>query len=333
MMMHFILVLEWGDPSCDEEQDEYHRQRPTVRCFGFSEQQDTPCSKRNGDNASAHTQPGLPTASLVVEAAGQRYMETIQSLYLSGLIATNADIVPEIKRRIRLAWACYDRFKREVYDMEDAPFLLKVRLLKTEVMETLLYGCVTWAPGLEHVAKLRTARHNLLLRTIGFQRRECKRPPHVVRQGSQEGSVETTIRKRRLLFAGAVQWTSDERPTHRVIFRTMAGWVNPGRGRPENIWTQCLVDDIRLFAATEGSMDSSPLLFGVETVLWPRAAKKSGNWHRRFVDAEDRFTTRWHRGEAERSWQRFTAEDANSNNIGKPGERGGGGGAVVLIQL
>ena len=31
-------------------------------------------------------------------------------------------IVPEINRRIRLAWACYDRFKRELYDMEDAPF-------------------------------------------------------------------------------------------------------------------------------------------------------------------------------------------------------------------
>ena len=38
--------------------------------------------------------------------------------------------------------------------MEDAPFVLKVRLLKTEVMETLLYGCVTWALGLEHFAKL-----------------------------------------------------------------------------------------------------------------------------------------------------------------------------------
>ena len=55
--------------------------------------------------------------------------------------------------------------------MKDAPFMLKVRLLKTEVMETLLYGCVTWALGLEHFAKLRTAHHNLLLRIIGFQGR------------------------------------------------------------------------------------------------------------------------------------------------------------------
>ena len=83
----------------------------------------------------------LPTSPLVIETAGQRYMQTMQFLYLGGLIDSNADIVPEIKRRIQLTWACYDRFKRELYDMEDAPFTLKVHLLKTEVMEILLYGC------------------------------------------------------------------------------------------------------------------------------------------------------------------------------------------------
>ena len=71
----------------------------------------------------------LPTSPLVVEAAGQRYMKTTQFLYLGRLIDANADIMPEIKRWIRLAWACYDRFKRERYDMEDAPFILKLRLL------------------------------------------------------------------------------------------------------------------------------------------------------------------------------------------------------------
>ena len=49
----------------------------------------------------------------------------------------------EIKRRVRLALACYSRFKHELYDMEASPFTLKLRTLKAEVMETLLYGCVT----------------------------------------------------------------------------------------------------------------------------------------------------------------------------------------------
>ena len=213
--------------------------------------------------------------------------------------------------------------------MEHAPFMLKVRLLKTEVMETLLYGYVTWALGVEQIAILRTAHHNLLLRIIGFQRRQ--RTDHRMSYGkalkkAQCERVETTIRKRRLLlFAGSVQRTTSERLTYRVVFGTMAGGVNPGRGRPEKNWAQCLVDDIRVFEATEGSTDRSPLLFGVETVLWPRATKKNRNWHRGIVAAAYRFMTRWHRGEAEKSWQRLTAaEDAQSSNQGKPGGRGAG---------
>ena len=56
-------------------------------------------------------------------------------MYLGGLIDASADIMLMIKRRVRLAWACYSRFKWELYDMEAAPFALKLRALKTEVME------------------------------------------------------------------------------------------------------------------------------------------------------------------------------------------------------
>lgn len=80
---------------------------------------------------------------LVIRAAGQRYNQTMQFLYLSGLVLANADIMPEIQRRARFAGACYNRFKRELYGVEDAPLTLKVSTLNAEVMETLLYACVT----------------------------------------------------------------------------------------------------------------------------------------------------------------------------------------------
>ena len=80
--------------------------------------------------------------------------------------------MPEIKRRVRLAWACYSRSKRELYDKEAAPFVPKLRMLEAEVMETLLYGCVTWTLGKAHFAKLRTAHHRFLLWIIGFQRQQ-----------------------------------------------------------------------------------------------------------------------------------------------------------------
>ena len=38
--------------------------------------------------------------------------------------------------------------------MEASPLALKLRMLKAEVMETLLYGCVTYNLSKEHFAEL-----------------------------------------------------------------------------------------------------------------------------------------------------------------------------------
>ena len=111
-----------------------------------------------------------------------------------------------------------------------------------------------------------------------------------------ETSVETTTRKGRLHFTEDVQRTTNERLTRRMVFVTMSGGENPAAGRPDNKRAQCLADDLRSFGATEVSTDSSPVLFEVETVLCPRAAKKSGKWSRGMVEAADCFRARWHRG-------------------------------------
>ena len=57
---------------------------------------------------------------------------------------------------IVIGGTCYDRFKRELYDMEDASFILKVHLPWTEVMDTLLYGRAALNLGQGHFADLRT---------------------------------------------------------------------------------------------------------------------------------------------------------------------------------
>ena len=55
------------------------------------------------------------------------------------------------------------------------------------------------------------------------------------------------------------QRTHNERLTRRVMFGTMAGGENPGPGLPEKDRAQCLVDDLRVFRATEGFTESVPL--------------------------------------------------------------------------
>ena len=94
------------------------------------------------------------------------------------------------------------------------------------------------------------------------------------------------------------------------------GWWGDSATRPtrKEPWAQCLVDH-RVFRAAEGSTESVPLVFGVETVLWLTAAKKGGKLYRGVVEAAECFMTRWHRDEAESSWLRHATEDARSDAV------------------
>ena len=130
----------------------------------------------------------------------------MEFLYLGRLVGENAVIMPEMKRRVRLVWACYSRFKRELYDMQAAPCTSKVRMLNSDEMETLLYKCVPWTLVKEHFTELRTTRHRFLLRIIDFQRRQGT--DHLMQYATALNMarceiVETTIHKRFLLFGGA----------------------------------------------------------------------------------------------------------------------------------
>ena len=162
---------------------------------------------------------------------------------------------------MRLMWACFKRFGSELHDRKTTPISLKFRMLKAEVMETPLYGCVTWILGAEHFVKLRAVHHQVLLRVIGFQRRQ--RADYTTLSFAKAlkktrcESIQTTIRKRRLFIAGAVARQTKGRVPRPVMFATMTGGEGrrPG-GQPKN-WHRCLliVENLRVFRATEGSTE------------------------------------------------------------------------------
>ena len=165
---------------------------------------------------------GLPPPPLVIEAAGQKYAQTAQFRYLGGLVDEDGELMQEISNRRRAAWACIRRFSRELFDRLRAPWRLKVRLLRAEAMEALLYGCMTWAPRRDHYRLQRTTHHRLLLRVIGYRRergtyRQLSYAQALKKTGCQ--SVEATIRQRRLLFVG----TMARQPAGRLPKRLMDG--------------------------------------------------------------------------------------------------------------
>ena len=76
-----------------------------------------------------------------VEAVGQVYKQTHDFVYLGGDVNHHADLSIEIDRRIRNAWCSFRTYSLELYDQPSAPLELKIRMLKTEVIEAMLYGC------------------------------------------------------------------------------------------------------------------------------------------------------------------------------------------------
>ena len=95
-----------------------------------------------------------------VTAAGQVYKQMVEFVYLGGAISADWDLRSfEVTRRIQRAWACFGRYEMEIYDRPSVRLRLKVRMLKAEVLETLLYGCVTWSPSKADYSRLRKAHH------------------------------------------------------------------------------------------------------------------------------------------------------------------------------
>ena len=194
--------------------------------------------------------PRTPRTRVRIEAAGQIYKQVQSFTYLGGTVTETLDMSVEIARRPCACWMRIRRHSRELYDQPKVALVLKTRMVTAEAIETLLYGCSTWTLRQEHYAKLRTVHHRVVLRIIGAQR---KRPDHRMTSYNHAleitrcESIETTLRTRRLLWAGTLLRMSGERLPKRIMFGNLEGAVRRGRGGKEKEWTDCVQSDIRAF--------------------------------------------------------------------------------------
>ena len=170
---------------------------------------------------------GVPesTATFRVKAAGQVYNQTNEFVYLGGNVYHDADLSIEVDRRIRNAWCSFRKYTLEPYDRPSAPLELKIRMLRAEVLGTMLYGCVTWSPRACNYDTLRQAHHRFLARCIGW--RKHNRANHPISYldtlaKTESESIEATLRRRRILFVGSVARMEDTRLPKYVMFVEMA---------------------------------------------------------------------------------------------------------------
>ena len=132
-----------------------------------------------------------------------------------------------------------------------------------------------------HHAKLRTTHHKMLLRILGAW---CKSPNKRILsykdalQRTERESIKTTVRTRRLLWAGAVLRMGDHRLPKRVMSGELKNAGKRGPGGKEKEWTDCVADDLRLFGITGD---------------WSTAALDPGVWYSAVHEGGCRFMVAW----------------------------------------
>ena len=221
------------------------------------------------------------TATFSVEAAGQVYNQTNEFVYLGGTVNHHADLSIEVDRRMGNTSCSLRKYTLALYDRPSAPLELKIRMLRAEVLETMLYGCVTWSPRACHYDTLRRAHHRFLTRCIGW--RKHSRADHpisyldtLVKTGSE--SIESTLRRRRIFFAGFVARMEDTRLPKCVMFGEMMGGAGCVGGQ-EKEWMGCFLDDLRAF--------------DINADQWTTAAQDEEEWRRTAEQGAEHFMEKW----------------------------------------
>ena len=122
-------------------------------------------------------------------------------------------------------------------------------MLRAEVLEMMLYGCVTSSPRACYYDTLRRAHHRFLARGIGWRKHNHADHPifsldTFIKTGSE--SIEATLRRRRILFVGFVARMEDTRLPKVVRFGELVGGAGCV-GVQEKEWMGCFLDDLRAF--------------------------------------------------------------------------------------
>ena len=203
----------------------------------------------------------------------------------------------EIANRIGRAWACFPRNGEAVYDRWELPVELKARLAKAEVLETLLYVCETWNPSAANYTALNGAHRKFLTRVIGWRKgKRTDRPlsyaEALTRAGCAE-TIETTVRKRSLLFAGCITCIGAERLLKTVLLGEAVRGKR-SQGGQEHDWVRRLGDDLLAFNLGDEK----------EGEKWKTSGEDLEEGYTKIEGGAEWLLRRWHRAQAEESGER-----------------------------
>ena len=146
----------------------------------------------------------------------------------------------------------------------------------------MLYGCVTWSPRACPYGTLRRAHHRFLTRCIGW--RKHNRADHPISYldtliKTTNESIEVTLRRRRILFAGFVARMEDTRLPKCGMFGELVGGVGCVGGRKNSGWgVSWTISELSVSTPTSGRLQPRTKGHAAERQNKGRNTR-AGLWH------------------------------------------------------
>ena len=111
--------------------------------------------------------------------------------YLGQLITFQQQETPEIKNRIRTAWATFHKYRQELTST-NYMFEHRLRLLGAAVTPTICYASGTWPPTKEHERVIQAAQRKMLRLIIQTKRRYKKIEKHKVKASEDLNNIDSS---------------------------------------------------------------------------------------------------------------------------------------------
>ena len=244
--------------------------------------------------------------TITVTAAGQSYEQVVQFTYLGTKLSEGGGVSVEIAQRSAKAWGKWHVRKKALYQNKGVRPGVKLEILKQEVIETLIYGCGAWTTNAKDMAHLNSVHYKLLIQTLELWKEKKKKSDRprsyssILKQYRLD-SMETTVKLRRLKWAGSVMRMKDNRLPKIMMFGELAGVERSMGGQPSQWKTELLTDMIDFGLMEKEGNDASVGVYNAyKAKMWKdmlHLAEYPAKWKVTLIRGANHFMRKWHEKE------------------------------------
>ena len=221
-------------------------------------------------------------------------LETVEQFpYLGSILEANATAEKDVNNRIRAAHAAYGKLHSRVFSNPGLTQKTKLMVYQAVVISTLLYACETWVLYRRDTKKLERFHQSKLRQILKIKWQDLITNNEVLLRAEME-SIEATITRHQLRWAGHLARMPDNRLPKQVLFSELASGNRP-RGAPKRRFKDQLK---RTLKATE-----------IDPTTWEADAANRNIWRRTLHEGTKTFeNNRRQRQELKRTQRKARAQ-------------------------